>query len=76
MKNSYDELNSVIKSISTIYDIHHHVMQTVTLKVNVKKEAARFKDTHKEKAQSNKTPALRKSRKCAFRLLVHQINSL
>ena len=63
MKNPYDQLNSVIKSTSAIYDIYiFHVIRTLTLKVNVKKEAARFKDTHREKALSNKTPALRKSR--------------
>ena len=35
-----------------------------------------FKDTHREKAPSNKTPALTKSRIRAFGSLVHQINSL
>ena len=42
MKNPFDELNSVIKSMSTICDMHHHAMQTVALKVNTKKEAACF----------------------------------
>ena len=34
------------------------------------------KDTHKEKAPSNKTPMLTKSRNMSFASLVHQINSL
>ena len=37
----------------------------------------KFKDTHGEKAASNKTPALSKTYEYwAFALLVHQINSL
>ena len=33
-----------------------------------------FKDTHREKAPSNKIPALRKSTKWAFGLLVNEVN--
>ena len=42
MKNPFDELNSVIESMSTIYDVYHHVMQTLALKANTKEETAHF----------------------------------
>ena len=42
MKNPFDKLNSVIKSMSTIHDIYHHVMQTLFIKVNTKKETDHF----------------------------------
>ena len=42
MKNPFDELNSVIKSMPTVCDIYHRAMKTVALKVNTKKEAACF----------------------------------
>ena len=42
----------------------------------VKPLRSAIKDTHKEKAQSNKTPVLTSSRIWAFRPLIHQINSL
>ena len=32
MKNSFGKLNNVIKSMSTVHDIYHHVLQTPTLK--------------------------------------------
>ena len=40
MRNLFDELNSVIKSTSTVPDIYHHVLRTLAIKVNVKKETA------------------------------------
>ena len=40
MKNSFDKLNSVIKSTSTMHD--NHVVWTLTIKVYAKKEATRF----------------------------------
>ena len=42
MKNYFDEMNSVRKSSSTIRDIYHHVLWTLTIKVNAKKETAGF----------------------------------
>ena len=42
MKNPFDELNSVIKSMSTIYDVYHHVMQTLAIKANTKEDPAHF----------------------------------
>ena len=42
MKNTFDELNSVIKSTLTIHDIYHYVMQTLAVKASAKKEAADF----------------------------------
>ena len=42
MKNPFDELNSVIKSTSTMHNIYHHVLQTLVIKVNAKKETAHF----------------------------------
>ena len=40
MKNSFDELNSVIKSTSIIHYIYH--LADPAIKVNAKKEIARF----------------------------------
>ena len=42
MRNHFDEMNSVIKCLSTIHDIYHHVMWTSAIKVNRKNKTAHF----------------------------------
>ena len=42
MKNYFDKLNSVIKIMSIIHDIYHHVLQTLAIKLDTKKETAHF----------------------------------